>query len=433
MKPAPRKAVTTVTRNGVGGRALAADAPDKNPQHVNRGGHREGYRRDRSLRVLIIVTAAYFPPFLDEVVELNRQGKAPRPWTEDLPFALSYLDQRFLARAPWWRRWAYRFLPVWAAQICEAYVVSGRYDVVFSWGAEKVALPLALLFKLTRRRVPFVALFGWISKRRQGTLLRLAHSSIDSIILPPSAQRRHAVRRLGVPAEKLIDLPYCVDTDFWCGDGAAGDAAAGELICSAGREMRDYETLIQALARTGIRCHIAGAIVPGKPDRWRRTVGEFGGAASLPANVTVGPKSPVELRDLYRRSRFVVLPLRESDTDNGITCMLEAWGMGKAVICSAVAGQRDALVPGKTGLFVPVGDVQALRDAILDLWSSPADAHRMGREARDYVVHERPLSRFSDGVARLIRAAAREPGKLVPSRSEHLTETALRNETKLRR
>ncbi|MGZ4560680.1 MAG: glycosyltransferase family 4 protein, partial [Mycobacteriaceae bacterium] len=215
------------------------------------------------------------------------------------------------------------------------------------------------------------------------------------------------------PAEKLIDLPYCVDTDFWRGGAAVpanetGDEAEGDLICSAGREMRDYETLIQALAGTGIRCHIAGAVVSGKPDKWRRTVGEFGEAASLPTNVTVGPKNPLEMRDLYRRSRFVVLPLQETDTDNGITCMLEAWATGKAVICSAVDGQRDALLHEKTGLFAPVGDAQALRNAILKLWSSPAEAQRMGREARRYVEQERPLSVFSDGVARLIRAAARE-------------------------
>ncbi|MGZ4618975.1 MAG: glycosyltransferase family 4 protein [Frankiaceae bacterium] len=365
------------------------------------------------MRVLVIVTAGYFPPFPEELVELNRQDQAPRPWTADLPFQVSYLDQRFLAGAPRRRRWAYRLLPVWVAQICEAYAVSRRYDVIFSWGAEKVALPLALLCRLTRRRVPFVALFGWISPRRQGTLLRLGHSSITSIILPPSLQRAHAVRRLGVPAEKLVDLPYCVDTDFWRGGAAVpanetGDEAEGDLICSAGREMRDYETLIQALAGTGIRCHIAGAVVSGKPDKWRRTVGEFGEAASLPTNVTVGPKNPVEMRDLYRRSRFVVLPLQETDTDNGITCMLEAWATGKAVICSAVDGQRDALLHEKTGMFAPVGDAQALRNAILKLWSSPAEAQRMGREARRYVEQERPLSVFSDGVARLIRAAARE-------------------------
>ena len=33
-------------------------------------------------------------------------------------------------------------------------------------------------------------------------------------------------------------------------------------------------------------------------------------------------------------SLFVVMPLLESDTDNGITVILEAMAMGKTVICS---------------------------------------------------------------------------------------------------
>lgn len=347
------------------------------------------------------MTAGYFPPFPEELLELNRRGEAPRPWITDLPFDLTYLDRRFLAQAPRWRRWVYRFLPVWVAQICEAYAVSPNYDVLFSYGAEKVGLPLALLLKVTRRRVPFVALFGWISSRRQGTVLKLAHSSIDSIILPPSAQRAYAVARLGVPSEKVVDLPWGTDTDFWC-DGEP----SGDLICSAGREMRDYELLIRALEGTGIPCHIAGAVVAGKQDRWRRTVGGLGETASLPPNVTVGPLNAVQLRDLYRRARFVVLPLLQSDTDNGITCMLEAWAVGRPVICSQVDGQRDALVHGQTGLFVPVGDVAALRTTILDLWSSPAEASRMGQNGRRYVADARALSHFSEGVANVIRAAA---------------------------
>jgi glycosyltransferase involved in cell wall biosynthesis len=122
--------------------------------------------------------------------------------------------------------------------------------------------------------------------------------------------------------------------------------------------------------------------------------------------VTIGPKTPVELRELYARSRFVVLPLYPSDTDNGITCMLEAWSMSRPVICSEIDGQHGAIDHDGNGLFVPVRDVAALRKAIVDLWHSPGEAMRMGAEGRRNVEKCRRLDRFAQEVGDVLREAA---------------------------
>ncbi len=89
-----------------------------------------------------------------------------------------------------------------------------------------------------------------------------------------------------------------------------------------------------------------------------------------------------ELRDLYARSRFVVVPLHASDTDNGVTVILEAMAMGKAVICSRTRGQVDVIQEGVTGIYVPVGDAAALRAAILSLWAEPQRAQQMGTKCK---------------------------------------------------
>src|SRR4029077_18856004 len=78
-------------------------------------------------------------------------------------------------------------------------------------------------------------------------------------------------------------------------------------------------------------------------------------------SVTIGRKTREELRDLYARSRFVVVPLCPSDTDNGVTVILEAMAMGRPVICSRTEGQVDVIREGQTGLYVPIGDVAGLR------------------------------------------------------------------------
>jgi glycosyltransferase involved in cell wall biosynthesis len=355
---------------------------------------------NRSLRVLVLLGTAYFPPFFDDLGELHRKGMGPRTWLLELPFEMTQLDQRFLTGPPAWLLAFYRRIPIWAAETLEAFRVRRRYDVVLSWTA--TVLLFALLLKLTRARTPLVSLFSWISQPTKSWLLRLVQSHITTLILPPPTQYEFAVKKLRLPAAKVVSFPWAVDGQFW----QSPPDVIPDMICSAGREMRDYETLIEALDGTGIRCHIAGALVRGKNDQWRRALGDLGEKVNLPGNVTIGPKDPVELRELYARSRFVVLPLHPSDTDNGITCLMEAWSMSRPVICSQIDGQRNVLDHGRNSLFVPPGDAAALRRAIVELWDHPAEAARMGAEARRAVEEHRSMDRFIRQMSEVIREAA---------------------------
>ena len=124
---------------------------------------------------------------------------------------------------------------------------------------------------------------------------------------------------------------------------------AGRLICAAGLELRDYRTLIEAVQGLDVRVVIAsGSPWSTRPDTAR---GE-----PLPDNVEVCTLGFVDLRQLYADSRFVVMPLHDVEFQAGITTILEAMAMGKAVVCSKTRGQTDALVDGVTGIYVPPGD-----------------------------------------------------------------------------
>ena len=125
---------------------------------------------------------------------------------------------------------------------------------------------------------------------------------------------------------------------------------------------------------------------------------------SVPADakITIGRKTLPELRDLYARSRFVVVPLLPSESDNGVTVILEAMAMGKPAICSRTRGQVDVIQDGVTGVYVPIGDPVALRQAMLSLWNEPERARDMGARARAYVEQHHTLERFASNV----RAAA---------------------------
>ena len=350
------------------------------------------------MRILVLVNAGYFPPYLEELKRREQAGSVPRSWLLNLPphMELHVLDDRFLG-APRIRRSIYRALPMWVAQGIEAFLIKKRYDVVLCWGAERIGLPFLALCRLTRSRVPFVALWSWISAPKKARLLRFGRFYIDRLVLPSSVQQACA-RRQGVPESAIVPLPWSVDPAYWSPRDVDTD-----MICGVGREMRDFGTLIKAVRDLDIPCHIAANHVPGtRPDAWARAIEE---CQPLPPHITIGTKDPEALRDLYARSRFLVMPLLPGDTDNGSTSILEAMAVGRPVICSRTEGQVDIVEDGRTGQLVPPCDIAALRSAIEQLWDDPAKADAMGRAAREHVERRHGVDGFIEAMAGAVQAA----------------------------
>lgn len=303
------------------------------------------------------------------------------------------LDERFMENVPRLRRVLYKSLPGSVSQILEAFLVRRDYDAVISW-AEHLGLPFATLLKLTGSHVPHVAIFSWISKPKKAEMLRRVHSHIDRLILMSSVQRDFALNVLHIPLSKVVLLKWPVDQKFWRPMGCEAD-----MICSVGSEMRDYPTLIEAMRGLDATCHIAAGA---QSDVVHPTINAIWRTGALPQNVTVGKKSYTELRTLYARSRFVVIPLHPSDTDHGTTSILEGMAMGKPVICSRTEGQVDVIHEGCTGIFVPPGDSHALRDAIHYLWGHPDEAEKMGKAGRRHIEENHSLDQFVRNVKSIV-------------------------------
>jgi glycosyltransferase involved in cell wall biosynthesis len=303
------------------------------------------------------------------------------------------LDERFLKRVPAMRSLLYKLLPRTIPHVLEAFVIKRKYDALISW-SERLGLPLALLFKLTGQRGPLVILASWISKPKKALLLKYVQSHIDRLILMSSIQRDYAVNVLQIPPQKVVLLKWPVDQKFWHPMDVQTD-----MICTVGSEMRDFRALRLAMRGLNIHCHIAAGNQRGVSHSTVKAIWESG---PLPPNISVGGKTFTQLRALYARSRFVVIPLLPSKTDNGTTSILEAMAMGKAVICSQTRGQVDVIQDGKTGLFVPQGNSKALHDAIQYLWEHPDEAERMGNEGRRFIEANHTLDQFVSDVRRIV-------------------------------
>jgi glycosyltransferase involved in cell wall biosynthesis len=279
------------------------------------------------------------------------------------------------------------------AWVC--YRSSGRHDVVFTDG-EQVGLPLALLWslRLGRRRCAHVMIGHYLStwtKHRLYRWFRLG-PHIDRILVYSTWQQRFVVETLGHPAEQVVLTPFMVDTEFFTLDRVS--ASKERMICAAGLEWRDYPTLLEAVRGLDVRVVIA----PASP--WSRWA-DSSQAVALPENVEVRQLGFADLRQLYADADLVVMPLLDAVFQAGVTTLLEAMAMERAVICSRSRGQTDVVVHDENGLYVAPGDVAGLRAAILELLDDPGRARDMGRHGRKFVeehcdvaVYARRLSTY---------------------------------------
>lgn len=332
----------------------------------------------------------------EEIVQKEKEDLHPRVSLLENELSADLLDERYLYQmTPYWRRWLYKLLPVVLAQILEGLFLQRNYSVVFSQ-SEKVGLPLAFVRKIFSLKTPHVVIISRITSRnpkksrKKKKLLKYTQDAIDRILIWSSVQRKLAIEELGVPESKIKLLKRGTDQKFWRPIRRESD-----MICSVGMEMRDYPTLVEALRPLDIPCHIAAGATRGE---LFKTVKRLYKIKDLPEDITVGRKPYAELRSLYARCRFTVIPLLPTDSDNGLTALLESMAMGKPVICSRTDGQVDVIQDGVTGILVPQGDPQAMREAIVELWNNPERARAMGKAAREYVEDHHNVEQFVKGI-----------------------------------
>jgi glycosyltransferase involved in cell wall biosynthesis len=308
------------------------------------------------------------------------------------------MDGSYLESLSGLSRVFYKVVPAPIAQALEAYRRRRHYDVIVSWD-DRIALIYAFLLMLTRSRSRHVAVVSWMAPRRKAGILRLVQKHIDRIIVWSRTHKDLLIEFSGISSSRVTEIPYFVDQKFWRPTGAPN-----EIICSAGDSKRDYATLIEAMRDLPIRCRIATNVKPSKQRTgdWAATSTAIAAVPDLPGNVVLAPASFVDLRDIYAASFCVVVPLLPSFRDHGVTTVVEAMAMGKAVICSHIKGQDDFIEDGINGIFVRPSDPKSLQAAITYLYEHPEVADRMGTEGRKRAEEIFALDHFVANVRQIV-------------------------------
>jgi glycosyltransferase involved in cell wall biosynthesis len=318
-------------------------------------------------------------------------------------------------------RFLERYTNWYVAAAVLAFLRHRRYRLIWCLTEAEGSL-LALLLKLSRRRVPLMMIGIVPTSRTMWIMLRVLRVQSHITKLFPTSTLAFDTLRVswGIPAEKLELLPYQVDVDFFDVKWAEPERHEGRYIVAAGKEARDYELLLAAVDGLQVDLVIAlGSLwAPSGDESWR---------ARVPSNVSITTRDYVGLRDLYAGCAFVVVPLTETDVQKGITAIQEAMSMGKAVIVSRTRGQGDLLADnevvlhdasgratsgyfarffapsapelhGATGIYVPPGDVGAMRAAIERLVGDPDLAAELGARGRAVCEAIVSLDRFLERV-----------------------------------
>ncbi len=266
--------------------------------------------------------------------------------------------------------------------------------------SEKVAIPLAALLRFGRNRpkVAHIVIAHKLSSGLKRPFLRLwaLHRSFSQLICVSAAQAQYAEDELDIPAENTHFIHDKVDHRFF----HPLPGRESDYVLVVGREQRDYETFLSALAGTRLRVVIAAS------SPWSSTPLRITNSEDSETTI-LGPVSYTALRELYAGACLVVVPLKDVDYAAGVNAVLEAMAMGKAVVVSDTAGLKGYVRQGITGRLVPPTDVPALREAVLALWHGEGERARLGYNARQAVEEGLNLDHYVENIVNIFDRASR--------------------------
>jgi glycosyltransferase involved in cell wall biosynthesis len=217
-----------------------------------------------------------------------------------------------------------------------------------------------------------------------GGLLRFLFVRRGSVVLVQNPDDRVSLLKIGIPASHIAVIAGSgVDTETLKPlpepPGPVAVAFVGRLL-----EDKGVRALVQAhrlLRRRGVQVELllAGAPDPANPASinekelaaWKRQDGI----------TLLGHVEPIET--VWARAHIAVLPSHREGLPKSL---LEAAACGRPMIATDVPGCREIVLPEQSGLLVPVGDPEALAEAIAALAASPQLRTRYGAAARRLVV-----------------------------------------------
>lgn len=238
---------------------------------------------------------------------------------------------------------------------------------------------------------------------RQQSLIRRMFQRADCVVA--LGQRDHMILAtfLGVDEHRLVIAHNCVP------DPGAHNVRAGEppLIVFLGRlsERKGVPELLLALSHPVMkdlrwRAVLAG---DGPVEDYRRQAADMGlsGLVEMP-----GWLGADETRALCARADILVLP---SHAEGLAMAVLEGLSHGLAVVTTRVGAHDEVISDGETGVFVPVGDKDALAAALARLVTDPDIRSHLSARARAHYLNHFSMKAYMRSMEKLYETISAQP------------------------
>jgi len=247
---------------------------------------------------------------------------------------------------------------------------------------------------------------------RRNPVLRLVFTPswrrANSLIAISEAVRQSMIRREHIPSERIVVIPYGLDSQKFVAGAVPGRLRSelgipdSPLVGFVGRLARPKgaDTLLRAFVHVELQEPQAQLVIAGDGP-WRQRLVRLGGDLGLRNVHFLGWREDVAsiLADLD----VVAMPSRWEGF--GLVA-LEAMSLGKPVIATRVSALPEVVADGVTGLLAPPEDPASLAEEILKLLRNPALARRMGQAGLRRVRQE-------FGVDRMISSTLRVYGQIL--------------------
>jgi glycosyltransferase involved in cell wall biosynthesis len=203
------------------------------------------------------------------------------------------------------------------------------------------------------------------------------------------------VRRVGIPAHKLVVIHYGLDQlpSPWGPAGGPELPAGSRLLLAVSRleRQKGLDVAIEALALVRRRTPEAVLVVLGR-GRLQEELLELAAAHGVADGVHL-PGSVGDVSAWLRRAELLVHPARWEGFG---LALLEAMLAGLPVVASRVSSIPEIVVDGGTGLLVPPDDAEGLAAALDLLLADSALRDSYGRAGLERARTEFSVARMAD-------------------------------------
>lgn len=208
--------------------------------------------------------------------------------------------------------------------------------------------------------------------------------------------------------DRVLELPFGVDTDFFCPGPAArhrfsvpSDAPTIAFVggMDKAHAFKGVPELLRSFSHVNASAHL---LLVGDGDL-RASFEDRARSLGVSSRVHfLGRADDETLRDVFRSADVFAFPSTNAAEAFGLAA-LEAEACGIPVVASSLPGVRTVVIHGETGLLVPPKDVDALTSALTTLLADETLRRTMSVRARMLAVERFAWEKHLDGLERVYR------------------------------